>query len=876
MKEAKNQNVYILSLEASDIYSHMFRGLDLKLNYCGMIPYSLELLKLKEAGLNIKITNTGKQISRDIINVKFNTKVKDAKTLIELTKKKIEEINNSQEPEQIGYAQKLEQFLSLAEQNKDNWEQISNTELRKMFYTNGFKLSFVDKKTGEVTEIDYVVYKRSSSKSRIGQCLFIRKDLYKTMIEWSRMYLPFVEDMQIEDYPSLLAYESLVLSAIEYTIKINPDNILIVDDIISKFKQVCNVVKKDDNSGLLECFEEEAEIESNLFDGQALLDSSYYPKGKGMLLLRNHFFKAAAFNCDIQKFLRDHCPSDVSYEEWKLTDMFGNQIFAKDVHMIISSSCLKALKFSEIIGTKKDMWNHWKQIVINDGCVFGVCKTEGESKRSFGNQILQQMSYQMINSLPASEDDIRNLAEFELGYINKLKNDDFVFMDYIGKTANAVNCNDMMIDLYNRNYNIVNTILFRKFRKKEINDYINYVKSGKIRIPGDYCVMVGNPLEMLYHAIGQFDINNIKDYQQPLKGNEIYTKLFKDNQELAGFRNPHTSPSNVLLARNKYCKDIDRYFNLTKNIVVVNAINFPLQQTLSGCDYDSDTVLLSDNPKLLELAKVCNSKYKICVNGLFAEKAKYKLSNYDMFVVDDKLSISQRLIGEVTNTAQHLMSLYWHKLSNNEKADDILRKINILTVLSGISIDLAKKLYDIDDIKKELANNRIKGDKPLFFKYVSQDKNIKNKVTKYNCPMDFLQEIIRPANAKQRFNIDINDLLVKQNLKNANRKQKNGIFKLTLEMGNILKDLYDVRRRADENNKEEIDRQIDDVISSYKQKIKSKYKKMKVNTMYGLILLIVNEGKYPLRQLNVLYQVYPEIFLSAFKKKSSQNIDNIA
>ena len=33
-----------------------------------------------------------------------------------------------------------------------------------------------------------------------------------------------------------------------------------------------------------------------------------------------------------------------------------------------------------------------------------------------------------------------------------------------------------------------------------------------------------------------------------------------------------------------------------------------------------------------------------------------------MFVVDNKLSISQRLIGEVTNTAQHLMSLYWHKL----------------------------------------------------------------------------------------------------------------------------------------------------------------------------------------------------------------------
>ena len=247
-----------------------------------------------------------------------------------------------------------------------------------------------------------------------------------------------------------------------------------------------------------------------------------------------------------------------------------------------------------------------------------------------------------------------------------------------------------------------------------------------------------------------------------------------------------------------------------------------------------------------------------------------------MFVVDNKLSISQRLIGEITNTAQLLMSLYWHKLSNNEKADDILRKINILTVLSGISIDLAKKLYNVDDIKKELANNRIAGDKPLFFKYVSENKNIKNKVTKYNCPMDFLQEIIRPANAKRRFNIDINDLLIKHSLRNANRKQKNGIFNLTLEIGEKLKDLYDIRRRADDNNKKEIQRQIDDVISLYKLKIKTKYRKVKADTMYALILLIVNEGKYPLRQLNVLYETYPEIFLNAFKKKSSQNMDNIA
>jgi hypothetical protein len=866
----KNRNVYIMSLEASDIYSHMHRGLNLKQNYCGMIPYSLELIKLQNEGLNIKVNITDKQISRDIINVKFDTKVKDANTIAKSIGDKVNKISDSQDPDKADYIDKLKQLSNLMEKNKDNWLEVGTTELRELLYTQGFTLSFTNKKTGEITDIDYVVYKRSSSKSRTGQCLFIKKELYKSMIDWSRMGLPFVEGMQI-DYPSLLAYESLVGSAIEDTVKIN--NILIIDDVISTFSQVCNVIKKDETTGLLKSFKEETEIESNLFDGQALLDSSYYPRGKGMMLLRNHFFKSAAFNCNIQKFLKDHCPVDVDYNDWIINNMFGQPIKAKDIHMIITPSSLKALKFSNVIGAKKDMWHYWQQVVIDDGCLFGVCKNEKGSKRNFGDQVLQQMSYQMINSLPANIDDIKDLAQFELDYISKLKNNDSVFIDYISKTANAINSNNMFVDLYYRNCNIVNNKIFRDFRKKEIHNYTNYIKSGKIRLNGDYCVMVGNPLEMLYHAIGEFDVNNIKPYQHPLKGNEIYTRLFKDKQELTGFRNPHTSPSNVLVAVNRHCRDIDRYFNLSKNIVVVNAIGFALQQTLSGSDYDSDTVLLVKNDRLLELAKVCSNNYKICVNALAAEKAQYRLTNHDMFVIDNKLSVSQRLIGEVTNTAQHLMSVYWDRLSNYESADDVLDKINVLTVLSGVSIDLAKKLYDID-FEKELINNSIAGDKPLFFRYISQNKNIKNKIVKYSCPMDYLQEIINPDNAKQNTNIDIADLLIKQSLKNANRKQQQKIIDLTNDMCNQLNGLYANRVGLNDSDTKEIDRQIDDVITEYSQKIKNR--KMKSDTMYGLILAIIKNGDYALRQLNTLYQAYPQEFISAFKKKSPQKMDNVS
>ena len=104
--------------------------------------------------------------------------------------------------------------------------------------------------------------------------------------------------------------------------------------------------------------------------------------------------------------------------------MFSDDfILAKDVHLITTPSSLKAFKFSNLLGTEKDMWNYWKDIVLKDGCVFGVCKSEKKSKRGFDDlgNILQQTSYQMLNSLPMTKDDIKEFTTLEKEFISKLK-----------------------------------------------------------------------------------------------------------------------------------------------------------------------------------------------------------------------------------------------------------------------------------------------------------------------------------------------------------------------------------------------------------------------------------------------------------------------
>ena len=842
--------VYIPSVEGSDIYNYMFRGRNLDLNYVGMIPSSLELNKLISIGLKTSKKKTNdKLLSLDIINVKFKQKVKSGKEIIKGLNSKL----ISLESDKLDYKHKLNDFIHniRSEINSEKWQELSNENLRTKFYTEGFIYN----------DVKYVVYKRSSAKSRIGQCLFIKEDLYNPMISWSRMNLNFTETSVSVDYPSLLAYESLVGSSLEDIITINPKNILIITDVESKFTKTCNVVHTDIN-GYLNSFTDKSAIKNSLFDGESLLDSRYFKSNKGMMLLRNHMFKSAAFNCNIQEYLKSRCPDNIDYSAWTLTNMFGLNIPAKDVHLIITPTSLKALKFSSLLGSELAMWDHWKQIVTDNNCSFGVCKHEKKSKRGFdefGN-ILQQTSYQMLNSLPLTRNDIKNFSNFDKQIIEKLKNDDNYFIEFIKESANEINSNDMFVDLYYRNRDIVGTKMFRKFRTETINAHVNHIKRGKIRMHGDYLVMLGNPMEFLAHATGQLDLTN-----SSLKQNEIHTTMF-GLKEVTGFRNPHTSPSNVLVAKNIFVNDIDKYFNLTDNIVCVNAIGFPIQDILSGCDYDSDTVLLIDDDNLLKISKKLFGNYRVCINKVESSKKEYRVCNYDMSLIDKELSKSQKYIGRTVNVGQLCMSTYWDKLNNGyreSELSELMKKIDVVTVLSGICIDLAKKMFEID-IKKEIdfvaKTKELKREKPLFWKYVSQNKAI--STSEYLCPMDFLfNEMDEVDKASHRKNVDFKDMLVKHNLKAGDRKQQAKIIKYIDDMCMKVSGVYN-----NSLSDEERDENIDEILKYYKFYID----KLKVSqdTMYSLLLKISKHKKDKIssRMLNIIYKAQKDKFLMAFKK----------
>ncbi|OCS82260.1 hypothetical protein [Caryophanon tenue] len=928
-KQVKNNGVYIRTIEAAVIWEVNNRGNKAQDNYTGYIPHSLELMKLSKVGIDkfIKrlkpkldadgnemkndkgkvirapqpesVKNLDKRtlqnISRfytdDVINVKFKSKVHDLKGVIANTNKRYDnKIEAAKSEEEVNALNKErdERIKEITARADGGWSEIINTdELRDSMYKDGF--TFKNYK-GEM--ITYRPYKRSSAKARTGEILFIREELLDEMTKWSRMSLELSEDVEI-DLAAWSAYEALVASAIEGTIEINPKNILLISDVESVFTQeaiTINTVKDENGKSILQSkTDANAEIKNSLFDGQGLLDSSYFTgkyEGKGMMLTRQHFWKSALFNTNIEQFMRDEF-GDAAYETDTIKDMLGNKIKIKDVKCIVTPSSLKIFKFSFIKGSDKEMYKHWKSIVKGEKNVFGVCKSEYASKRgSIEGKPLNQMSYQMLNSLPITKDKTTKLCQFEIDYINDMKESDDKFIEYLVDTATMMNSNDMIVDLYNRNCKFAKTDLFITFKKNAMSEYAKRMRKGKLRIVGDYCVLVGNPYEMLLHSINKLNLHNLKSHT--LEKNQVHTKLFDDGEELAGFRNPHTSANNILHAQNVHNKKIDTYFNFTNNIVAVNAIEFALQDLLSGCDYDSDTALLTNNDIIVDVAKKNTSQ--VCLNKVSATSNTYKLTALNRSEVDK--AIASDVIGSIVNVGQAAQSVMYDAIYNYDKDTAKIMKevIEIVSVASTIAIDGAKKSYDIEidkELKRldKLVRTKLRNSKfPLFMER-------KSNSTQYDTTMDYVYKkfkvekenedgVQRAKVIKAADRIDMMTLVNKAGIDGkafkiaqADDKQEKEVLEIVNEYINNTNQLQSIV--DNQNSKEELKKTIKRELRVEAEEMQKRLTKRTIKpvTLYAILyhlFEVESTEESVLKVMNVIYKTHKKQFVNAFLGENEQ------
>ena len=680
---------------------------------------------LVENGL--KVSKDGR--TRDIICINFDFGSKSYEETRQKLERSIEKQKASIEGGVDGQERldKLYELLDHVDACKDLFEKHSKEELREKFYKEGVDVVYVThNKDGSVkkkTTVHYKMLYRSTGKAKLGSCMFISKRLYKKAHDF--LYMGLKMPKKNAPIVEASAYISLIASSIVDRLYINPRNILILEDVDSTFNTRVVSIETNANKECHARLIEDYKVKNTLFDGQALMDKSIFPPwGNGYVLLRHHMCKTAAFKADIQQFFKDYFGD--KYETATVKDMFGNEHYVKDIKMITTDNAMKWLKFNV-------SYEYWCERVGMNGNMFGIVKTAHKSK--LGD--VQRMSYQMINSLDMGI--MNNVTQVSKNYITALKSDDNVFLQYLRENSNFSNDFEVLVALCEQDPKFVQCEYFRQRKKEIVRIYVNKFRTGKVIQGGDNLVMVGSPYAMLLHAVGE-DIEQDDTFHKRPDTIECYTKRFAPDTQLAGFRSPHNGKNNILSLRNITDSRLDKYFDIGEQCVAVNCIHTDLQDRANGCDFDSDSIYCTDQQDIAEYAMDCYMDYPTIVNNIPKEQNHYSSSLEDYARIDNQLASSQLAIGESSNLAQ-LALTYTYNFKDKKYRDYVC----ILSVLAQVSIDSAKRRYDID-ISNEIK--RIKADMdiqehgyPKFWTHIRRDFN-KDRINKdLICPMNYLSDM---------------------------------------------------------------------------------------------------------------------------------------
>ena len=749
--------IKIKNFEAGSLYSY---NLGVRNNYDytnAMFTNSLFSDFIVQNGL--KVWKNGS--TRDIICIEFNYGSRSFDEEIKHITKLIKDTQKSEDipdKEKEAKLEKLNQLLEFTEQNESKFDKKSAQQIRDIFYTKGVDVKYVTRnKQGVITNEDVIHYKmlyRTPGKAKKGSCMFINETLY----DIARDFLYMGIELPEENSPivEMGAYSSLITSSIVGRIKINPKNILILQDVDAFFETNVVSVETDAYKHCQAIPIDKYKLKNTLFDGQALIDSSIFPEwADGYILLRHHLCKMASFCTNIQLFFKDYYGDQ--YYTATVKDMFGNEHYVKDIELITTDNAMKWLKFDVD-------YDYWCNKVYENNCMFGIVKTAHKSK--LGE--VQRMSYQMINALDV--DIMDKVVSCSIDYIEKLKTDDDVFLNYLRDNTNFSNDYEVLIALCEQDRDFLRSEYFRHRKEWIIKSYVLNFKNGKIIQNADNLVIIGSPYAMLLHSVGD-DVNKDCTFTTENNAIQCYTSRFDNDEYLACFRSPFNSKNNMGYLHNVYHEYFDKYFNFGEQIVAVNMIGTDFQDRNNGSDQDSDSIYCTNQPDIANYAKYCYVTYPTIVNNIPKEKNSYSNTLLNYSNIDNNLAAAQLAIGESSNLAQICLT-YTYNFPDQKYQDYVC----ILSVLAQVAIDNAKRRFDID-LTEEIR--RIKNDMnikengyPAFWTIIRKGFN-RNKVNEnLVCPMNYIFNVEIGKFKSSTRTLPMSAFFVKYELDEHKRKSK--------------------------------------------------------------------------------------------------------
>ena len=496
------------------------------------------------------------------------------------------------------------------------------------------------------------------------------------------------------------------------------------------------------------------QLSNEMFDGQALLDSSIFPDwADGFVLLRQHFCKMASFNTNIQQFYKDYFGD--AYLTAQVTDMFGNQHYAKDIELITTNNSMKWLKFGV-------SYDYWCDRVMENDCMFGIVKTTHPSK--LGD--VQRMSYQMVNALDM--DSMESVTQRTVDYINQLKNDDDIFLDYLDKNKNFSNDYECLVALVNQDREFLQSKYFKNRRDRIIRSYTNNFKRGRVIQNADNLTLIGSPYAELLWSVGDDPLSD-PTFENENGCIQCYSERFDDGEYLAEMRNPFNGMDNLGYLHNHLHPLIKKYFTFGRLVIAVNCNHTDFEDRNNGSDFDSDTIYVTNQKDIVQRAKYCYVHYPTIINNIPQSKKHYDNTLKSFADIDNTLAKAQTAIGESSNIAQIALT-YTYNFDDVKYRDYMC----ILSVLAQVAIDNAKRVYDIDlidEIHKIKKDMKIDDNGyPKFWLMIHGDFDKKKINFNLKCPMNSLYDIKFRRYKSKSSTLQMDSFFVKYKLDENRRK----------------------------------------------------------------------------------------------------------
>lgn len=621
------------------------------------------------------------------------------------------------------------------------------------------------------------------------------------------------------------------------------------------------------------------EIKNILWDGSGLIDENAFPKNMdGFIYCRSHFFKSCLFRGNIQEFFRDYCDEKGEDYDTYITDsdMFGRKLKLKDIKVVITDKSLKWInKFVDMMGgTEKKAYRYYRNYMKRFDYYFSIVKTAHPSK--WGD--LQLSAYQMNNSVPTtSRNMLEHITDCAVNLCNELKNSDTAYLKYLDMMKNDFNINELLIELVKWNPDFSKTEFFRKKKSRDISVMKRDFEEGRLPQVGDNLTIMDNPVALLMKAVGDKNFLNEGCFELMKDGVQCYTPRFKEGERLAAFRSPHNSPNNIIHLYNVYPEKLIKYFpNIGQNVVIFNAIKTDTQSRLSGHDCDSDFVYVTNQNDLADLARKAYIEYPTIINGVNEDGANsYHFTPEDYARMDNQIADTQESIGTSTDTAQLALSYYYDGGMESEELEDCFI---ILSVIGQISIDLAKKCFDIDVVREI---NRIRNlpcmrrkEIPQFFAGNKKSRNNKEfegkEVVSMNCPMDIMAKMIKDNvidYADRESHLPLRDFWNHAVIAKGNRYKKEKFVDGVIRYSNTDKWIEKHKTKMNE-----------DTYFSLKNRNMTQFlakvsKELDQKTIMQLVIYATDDNNSDIRAmiLNFLFKLHRDEFMNCFIKKG-QNL----